>query len=221
MFDIRFPVRRYEQTVANYEDKGLDKGRIVFFGNSGFANWDAKYGIRSMEEDILLRDGSPAVWNHGLGGSTTEDQLYYYHRLVRQYEPRALVLLSFGNNLENGYTPGEMMTLLARICGWARADMPGIRIFLCDVRPWAAYQDNTAWRGQVHVYNRLLDEYAAKYEDTVVLKHRESPLFFEEGFVGDYSHPRQDIFVEDNIHYNQKGFDLYGEFFREGLKDLL
>lgn len=221
MFDIRFPVRRYEQTVAAYETKGLDKGRIVFFGNSGFGNWSSAYGNPNLEEVILHKDGTPAVWNHGLGGSTTEDQLYYYHRLVRQYEPRALVMLSFGNNLENGYTPEEMMALLARICGWARADMPGIRIFLCDVRPWAAYQDNIAWRGQVHVYNQLLDDYAAKYDDTVVLKHREDPRFFDEGFAGDFGHPRTDIFTEDQIHYNPAGYALYADFFRQALADLL
>lgn len=221
MFDIRLPIRRYENTVAGYEAKGLDQGRIVFFGNSGFGAWNNVEGLAPMEEMILGKDGAPAVWNHGLSGSTTDDQLYYYHRLVRQYNPRALVMLSHANNMENGYNAQEMMMLLARICAWARADMPGIKIYLCDVRPLEGCRNNIPWRGNVYLYNRMLDEYAAKYEDTVVLKHREDPRFFEEGFVGDFGHPRAEMFVEDLVHYNQQGFEIYADFFREKLEEVL
>ena len=28
-----------------------------------------------------------------------------------------------------------------------------------------------------------------------------------------------DIFVEDNAHYNQKGYELYAEFFQEKMKE--
>ena len=32
---------------------------------------------------------------------------------------------------------------------------------------------------------------------------------------------RTDIFVEDGVHYNQDGYNLYAEYFRQMLKDEL
>ena len=32
---------------------------------------------------------------------------------------------------------------------------------------------------------------------------------------------RQDIFVEDQIHFNQAGYDIYKEFMKEQLKEIL
>ena len=32
---------------------------------------------------------------------------------------------------------------------------------------------------------------------------------------------RTDIYVEDNVHFNQIGYDIYGEFLKEVLKDEL
>ena len=32
---------------------------------------------------------------------------------------------------------------------------------------------------------------------------------------------RTDIYVKDGVHYNQEGYDLYAEFYREVLKDEL
>ena len=39
--------------------------------------------------------------------------------------------------------------------------------------------------------------------------------------IGNYDKICTDIFVEDRVHYNRKGYNLYGQFFREILKDEL
>ena len=60
---------------------------ILFYGSSGFTHWSPKYGFRPLEEDIRMKDGSPAAVNHGFGGATVEEGLYYYHRMVKPWEP--------------------------------------------------------------------------------------------------------------------------------------
>jgi len=32
---------------------------------------------------------------------------------------------------------------------------------------------------------------------------------------------RKDIYVEDGVHFNQTGYDMYGDFMREALKEEL
>ena len=221
MYDVHTYLKQFEKDACYAESKGFEKGRIVFIGNSGFTRWDSRSGMKSMEEQIRNKDGSPAVWNHGIGGSTTEDQLYYYDRLIRKYEPRGLVLLSFANNVSYGYYPLEMMMLLTRLCEYARTDMPGIKIYICDVRPLYITKDSDPWLNLTKQYNQMLYDYAAQHDDVTVLKISEDPRFFDEGCVGDYTKPRFDIFDPDLVHLNQAGYDIFADFFTKGLDELL
>ena len=38
---------------------------------------------------------------------------------------------------------------------------------------------------------------------------------------GGYENLREEFFVEDKVHYNQKGYDVYQEFFLEILDEIL
>ena len=47
-------------------------------------------------------------------------------------------------------------------------------------------------------------------------------MFYEKAEdVGDPSKVRKDIFIHDQTHFNQLGYDLYRDFFKEVLKDIL
>ena len=84
MLDVRLKnIHRLEKEVKAYEEQEILKGKIVFYGDSGFTRWSTRFGHRSMEEELAMKDGSIAVVNHGFGTSTAEEQLYYYDRLIR------------------------------------------------------------------------------------------------------------------------------------------
>ena len=71
-------------------------------------------------------------------------------------------------------------------------------------------------------YNELLREYCQKHDDCTFVCHTDSPLFYNNSAdVGDYDKIRTDIFVEDQVHYNQKGYDLYKQFFLQVLDEIL
>lgn len=223
MLPVRVKLNRLEKGVLDYEAQPIVEGKILLYGNSGFTHWKDgnKHGFRPASEEIRMKDGSLAVVNHGIGSSTTEELLYYYPRLVRPWKPRALVILSYANSPSAGYSPMEIMALHERLCEYARTDFPGIRLFICDVRPLYSQADNLTWRVNVQEFNKLLKAYAAEHEDVTVIEHTKCPYFFEEGCVGDYSKPRRDIFVEDQVHLNQEGYALYGQFMRQALDALL
>ena len=226
MFDVKVPdLCRLEQSVLAYEKEPVETGKILFYGDSGFTRWKPFYGHRSMEEDILGKDGSKAVINHGFGTSTAEEQLYYYPRLIKPWKPKALVLMTYGNDRDCGYSPEQVLFLQARLMEYARKDIPGIRFYLCDARPFAIHLGTpewTSWESYYTQYNRLLAQYCKEHEDCTLVCHGDSPLFFENSAcTGDYQKIRTDIFVADKVHYNQMGYDLYGEFFRQVLDDIL
>lgn len=214
---------RLEDSVQEYEKATIEKGLIMFYGDSAFTQWSQAYGHRPMEDDIRMKDGRRAVINHGFGSSTAEEQLYYYSRMVRPWEPRALVLQSHANDVYFGYSAEEIMFLQSRLLQYARMDMPGIHFYLCDTRP--LMRDVNQKGVQIYhrrQYNQLLKEYCNKHDDCTYVCHTDSPFFYEKlEDVGSYHKIRTDIFVEDMVHYNQTGYDLYKKFFLQILDDIL
>ena len=225
LLDVKLrKLRRLEKEVQEYEKAEIEKGLIMFYGDSSFTRWGTRFGHRPMAEDIRMKDGSKAVINHGFGTSTAEEQLYYYDRMVLPWQPRALVIQTHGNDTDLNYTPEEIIFLQSRLMEYARYDIPGIKFYLCDTRPLV--KDIMKQKGVVYhhreQYNELLREYCEKHDDCTFICHTDSPLFYNNlADVGDYDKIRTDIFVEDQVHYNQDGYDLYKEFFLQVLDDIL
>ena len=213
---------REESGPQRIEAKPVHKNRIIFYGHSAFTRWTDRWGHREMEDDLIGRDGNTTVLNHGFGTSCAEELLYYYPRLVRPYEPRALVLAAFGNDIAFGYSPEETMMLLSRVIEWAQTDFPGIKIYLCGVGVTLKTLGMPRWDAARARFDQLARDFCAARENCTFIDTVESPLFYEKAEdVGDRSKVRKDIFVHDQTHFNQVGYDLYGEFFREALKDIL
>ncbi len=226
MFEVRLTqeggLKHYEKEVEAYEREPVEKGLIMFYGSSGFTRWKPKWGHRALEEDIRRKDGSRAAVNRGVGGSTAEDLLYYYGRLVRPWEPRALVLRVWPNDRGQGYGPEEIMFLCSRILSWARADFPGIKLYACDVTPQKAAIGNKLWLYHAKQFNSMLRDYCAKFDDLTYISQVDFPGFYNDpADVGDYFKVRQDIFVEDNVHFTQEGYDIYRDLFLKALDDIL
>lgn len=215
-------LRHYEPSVVKFEQGPIEKGRILFYGSSGFTRWKPFWGNRALEDDIRMKDGSPAAVNHGMGGSTAEDLLYYYDRAVRPWEPRALVLRVWPNDFRQGYSAYEIMFLCSRILAYARADFPGIKLYACDAAPQKRSIGSEHFLSNAKQFNALLKDYCDNYEDTTYLCHCAFPGFFADpADVGDYFKVRQDIYINDGVHFTQEGYDIYRDFFLQALDDIL
>lgn len=229
MFDIPMELKSLEKEIIAYEQEPIEKGKILFYGHSLFTRWGhPKWGYRRMDEDIRMKDGSLAVVNHGFGTASSEEMLYYYDRMVRPWEPRALVIASFRNDGLYGYYPEKTMDVIARMLHWARTDFPGIKLFLVEDHPCPQGKDfarKDLWNGGQHQrlrYLEMLHTYAQTHEDTKVIELWNRPEFFEAPEdVGNYRKVREDLFVADKVHPNQAGYDILGPIFREALDELL
>lgn len=229
MFDIQPNLRDLEASIVAYEQEPIEKGKILFYGHSWFTRWGSpKWGYRRMDEDIRMKDGSLAVVNHGFGTSTSEELLYYYPRMVRPWEPRALVIATRSNDTMYGYSPEESMANISKICQWARVDFPGIRLFLMEAPPSPKGKDNKRkdlWnngKNERDKFNEMIRIYADTHEDTKLVSLWDKPEFFETPEdVGNFRKVREDIYVPDQVHLNQEGYDILGPIFREALDDLL
>ena len=223
MFGPYINLNRLESRITAFEEQPIVKNMIMFYGDSSFTRWkEPKFGNPNLEDVIRMKDGSQACVNHGFGSSTAEEQLYYYPRAVKPWEPRALVLQTIDNDVDLGYSPMEIMQLQARLMDYARTDFPGIRFFLCNVRPVMTHIDAPkVVRIRINEYNDLAKAYSDRYPDVTYVDHNTCAGLFEEGRQGDPEGIRQDFFVKDRLHYNAAGYEVYRQFFTEILDDLL
>ncbi len=224
MFEPRVPKLNWleEKYIAKFEEGPIVKNKILFYGPSNFTRWKEKWGHPNLEEDILMRDGSQACVNHGFGTSCVEEQLYFYPRAVRPWEPRALVLSAYGNHAPYGYSVTEVFSIATRILEYARTDFPGIKLFFCDAYITRRLSEKgPAAASLTEEYNDLVRHYCEKHPDTTLVQHWTYPAFFTEGGVGKPECVRTELYVDDHVHFNLQGYAVYREFFKEYLKDLL
>ena len=199
-----------EKQVQKYEEEQVEPGQIVFYGPSNFTRWSTKWEHRPLREEIVGASGKPCCVNRGFGSSCGEQQLYYYDRMVRPLAPSVLVYnCTNGNGGAFGYTWEENWELSQRVIAYAMTDFPGLHVYLegAGISPKGKEKGDIEHRKEC---NKYLEKFAAKTPGvTYVDKMNYTPMH------------RDDIFVADGVHYNQEGYDIYAEFYREVLKDEL
>lgn len=197
-----------EEQVLAYEAEPQEKGQIVFYGPSYFTRWGPKFGFTPMREMILGKSGNPCVINRGFGSSCAEHQLYYYPRMVRPLEPKALVYEGWGNGQYYGYTVEENWELVQRVLAYVRADFPDIHIYLSGAHPTLAMEQKYVEASQKH--DELLKSYAAQTPNCTFID-----------IMGYEPLQSKDIFVEDGVHFNAHGYQLYAQLYQKVLEQEL
>ena len=137
------------------------------------------------------------VTNTGFGGSTSEEALYYYHKLAVPAQPSVIAYYEGANDLANGYTPEEVIETTHRLFEWCRQDFKGVRFVIIPIKLSPGLHIDHAEGARC---NSLFKEYAEKHEDTSIIDV--APLLYDK----DGKH-RQDIYVEDMLHHNEKGYE--------------
>ena len=227
MFGSKLRVKAFEDTILQYEAMPVETGRILFYGHSLFTRCSNRqinrWGNPVLEEEIRKKDGSPAVLNHGFGTSSADDLLYYYHRMVKPYKPSALVLATGNNDFIYGYSPVEVMEILGRIVDYTQADFPGIPIYIIAcMHSLKRKGEISAFTRQRDEFNRILKIYCQQKPGCRYFCMADHPFMYDDPKdAGQYDRIREDIYVEDQVHFNPEGYRLFMGFVRDMLEDIL
>ena len=175
------------------EDKATPppKDAIVVTGASSIRRWHP-----TIKEDL-----SPlTIIPRGFGGSTMEDALHWLDRVALVYKPRAIVLYE-GDNDTGRYLvpPAKIAEQFAAIVAKIHAALPKTRVYVIGIKPSVSRWD--VWPVSVEA-NKLLKAIADK-DDLVDYIDVATPMLQPDGKV------MTDIFVEDNLHLNPKGYKIW------------
>ena len=145
--------------------------------------------------------------NHGFGGATVEELLYYYHRLVTPYAPSAVVFRTGLNDLYH-LKPRDGFFLTERLFDWVKNDFPHIPLIAikCFDTPFASEEfTKELWR-----YNEMLEELAEN--DPRVFTVDLDPFVYKTTEDIGTGKNFRDIFLSDGLHLTQQGYEEMAQF---------
>jgi lysophospholipase L1-like esterase len=187
--------QRFEADIRSFEAE--DKvsppptGAIVVTGSSSVRRWHP-----TIKEDLTPLSVVP----RGFGGSTMEDALHWIDRIAIAYKPRAVVIYEGDNDLGRyEVPPATIAEQFGAIVKRIHAALPATRVYVISVKPSVSRWE--VWPDAVKT-NELLKALAAK-NDLVTFIDVATPMLQPHGKV------RTDIFVEDNLHLNPKGYEIW------------
>lgn len=194
---------RFEQAIAAFEAK--DKvspppaNAIVLTGSSSIMLWN---------EDAPTDLAPLTVISRGFGGSIMNDALHYLDRVALAYKPRAILLYEGDNDTGRNNIPTQtIVSQLQEIIARIHAQLPETRIYLLAVKPSVARV--ATWPAALEVNQRYQELAAADplihYIDVA------TPFMKADGTV------MTDIFRDDDLHLNDKGYDIWAAAVKEVL----
>lgn len=183
----------FESEIAEIEardrvDAGT-RGGIVFVGSSSIRMWP------SLAADF---PGFP-VLNHGFGGSTLADVIWFTPRIVLPYLPREIVLYAGDNDLAAGRTPVQVMDDYTTFVRVVRQALPAVRIVYVSIKPspsrWTLAEPMR--QANALIAQAIARDTLATYVDVF------TPM------LGPSGRPRPELFQADSLHMTSAGYALW------------
>lgn len=192
-YDVVTSVIKWQKEIkaieARYSEKAAPKAPIVFIGSSSIRRW----------ETLAADFPDKPVLNHGFGGSEVFDSVNYAHRLVFPFQPKQIVMYAGGNDLNAGKTPERVLADFQAFVAKVQAELPKTKICYISTAPnpkrWAQIKE-------VRAANALIQAFCAKDDRLQYLDVH--PIMLAPN-----GEPKPDIFVEDQLHMNAKGYELW------------
>jgi lysophospholipase L1-like esterase len=197
-YDIVTSCIRWQASINNFAKADAArppaKGGIVFIGSSSIVRW------KSLAEDYPTHQ----VLNRGFGGSELFDSVNYFDRAVLPYAPRLIVLYAGGNDLHAGKTADRVEADFRKFVALVKQKLPGTRVAVISIA------GNPARWAQVETVREVNRRFAD-------IARADPQLAYIDVFtkmLGPDGLPLPDIFVQDRLHMNEKGYAIWKEVVR-------
>lgn len=194
---------RWEPDIQAFEaaDKASPppEHAVLFVGSSSIRMWT------SLATDFPTY----RTINRGFGGSDMDDATAFADRIVKPYRPVAIVVYAGDNDLEGGDSPVTVRDDFAAFVAKVRKDEPEVPIAFISIKPSVARANLLA---QVAEANRLIRDWSMHQKGVAFLDV--APAMLDKN-----GQPRPDLFIEDGLHMNPKGYALWVAQVRPWLAD--
>jgi lysophospholipase L1-like esterase len=195
---------RFEDAIRQFEAADRvnppPEGAIVLTGSSSIARWNDQAAAALAPLTVIPR---------GFGGSIMNDLLYYLDRVALTYKPRAILIYE-GDNDTGFPTPvpeEQILDQLRQIIARVHEALPETRIYVLSVKPSVSRWQRWPLAQSVSSGYRAIadDDPLVRYVDVA------TPFLDNDGNV------MTDIFIADNLHFNDLGNAIWGAVIKAAL----
>jgi hypothetical protein len=183
--------------VALNEENAGGKDAVLFVGSSSIRRWE------SLAEDLAP---IPTV-RRGLGGSRYVDWMVFGEEIMQGLTfNRLMVFVGNGMSGEGEDPPVEqIVSWFKHLAAMAERLQPGVKVYCIEVTPCRKRWD--IWPG-IQKTNAALKQ---------VCESHPQWEFVETGaqFLGEDGLPVVDLFVADELHLSEKGYQIWIDAFKE------
>ena len=165
------------------------KGGILFIGSSSLRKWTDLEKVYSKYSAI----------NRGFGGSTLLNAIYYADDIIFPYQPRQIVVYSGENDIAEGASAEITADRFKILFDLIRKKMPEVPIDFISIKPSVSREK---FMPEFLYANALIKTFLAAQSKTGFIDVY-NPMLIADG------KPMPDIFLDDNLHMNQKGYDIW------------
>lgn len=166
------------------------KETIVFTGSSSIRFWT----------DVQERFPQYQVLNSGFGGSQTSDLLYHLDNLVLRYQPVKVFIYEGDNDIFAKIRPRAIIQTTEQVIQQIQNKLPSSEIVLISAKP-----SISRWKLKGK-YKRLNKRFSKMAISNPHIKYANVWDIMLNG-----RKVRTDIFIEDGLHMNTLGYDLWYE----------
>ena len=199
-------VFRYEKDINAFDSlnkvEHYSDHAIMFLGSSYIRLW------KNIREDI----GYKEVIHRGFGGSNMRDVAYYVKRIVYPHNPKALFMY-VGNDIvdsDKDKTPDQVFELFKYVVKVVREKYPTMPITWLQISP-----SPKRWRvwDKVTEANNLIKVYCESNPNLYYIPSSDK-------FLGEDGKPIAKYYRDDNLHYNEEGYRVWGKNIKEKVKEI-
>jgi lysophospholipase L1-like esterase len=193
---------RFDAAMERFQ--GQDENRssldtdVVFTGSSSIRMWDLETGF--PERTIL---------NRGFGGSHISDVIHFLDQTTLRYNPKVVALYAGDNDVAAEKTAEQVFDDYLEFCSLLLEAHPDVQIIYVAIKPSLARW--SVWP-QMEDANTIIAEYISQQPNQHYLDVA-SPMVID-------GQPDPDLFIEDGLHMNRKGYLLWEGLMNELLTEL-
>lgn len=169
---------------------------ILFVGSSSFRMWKG------------IQDSFPShtIINRGFGGSTLLDLIHFKNETIYKYQPKQIFIYCGENDIasSDSITPEMVLERFRILFKDTRKNLPKVPIAFVSMKP-----SPSRWHMKERLVkgNELIKTWLQKQKNVVYIDVWEAMLDAE-------GKPRQELFIKDNLHMNEKGYELWETLIR-------
>lgn len=183
----------YEEEVKSLEKAhrtGRENPGIIFYGSSTFRLWN------TLDRDFPTKK----ITNLGFGGSTLAACVWFFERIMTDYQPQALIVYAGDNDLGDGRNPEEIFIFFQQLLVKTANRFGNIPCYYVSMKP-----SLSRW----HMADQF--KYTNNLIESEIIKLNGNWEFIDifKAMLNKAGKPDPSYFEEDGLHLSKAGYQLW------------